>query len=153
MKSEREIQIDEKYKNLQNKIFYLTNKDLSIDNERTENLQYNINKLNEDINSSMNNYNNKIKYIKNSLESLNEILKSKKLIQQNFETKKEKKFNLYENNIINKIKEHKEFMINEINNIFNEIENNFNEFVKQQKNEKLKVTENLNKLINLINFE
>ena len=109
MKSERDIQIDEKYKNLQNKIFYLTNKDLSINNERAENLQYNIDKLNEDINSSMNNYNNKIKYIKNSLESLNEILKSKQLIQQNFETKKEKKFNLYENNIINKINEHKKF--------------------------------------------
>ena len=44
-------------------------------------------------------------------------------------------------------------MINEINNIFNEIENNFNEFVNKQKNEKLKVTENLNKLLNLINFE
>ena len=39
MKSERDIQIDEKYKNLQNKIFYLTNKDLSINNERAENLQ------------------------------------------------------------------------------------------------------------------
>ena len=55
MKSEREIQIEEKYKNLKNKIFYLTNKDLSVNNERAENLQYNINKLNENINSSMNN--------------------------------------------------------------------------------------------------
>ena len=74
----------EKYQKLQDKIAHLQNIELK-NPERMDTLQYNVEKLNNQMIQSISEFTEKSNYIEKSIESLNRLYKSKMLIKDNNE--------------------------------------------------------------------
>ena len=135
----------EKYQKLQDKIAHLQNIELK-NPERMDTLQYNVEKLNNQMIQSISDFSEKSKFIEQSIESLNRLYKSKMLIKDNNEKKINKELQNTEENIKMMLEEHRNKMIKGIDQSFLELENYLNEMIKKQENDKIKINEQFDKL-------
>ena len=135
----------EKYQKLSDKIAHLQNIELK-NPERIDTLQYNVEKLNNQMIDSISDFSEKSKYIEQSIEALNRLYKSKMLIKDNNEKKINKELQNTEENIKMMIQEHRNKMMKGIDQSFLEIENYLNEMIKKPENDKIKVNEQFDKL-------
>ena len=131
----------EKYQKLSDKIAHLQNIEFK-NPERIDTLQYNVEKLNDQMIQSISDFSEKSKYIEQSIESLNRLYKSKMLIKDNNEKKINKELQNTEENI-KLIQEHRNKMIKGIDQSFLELENYLNEMIKKQEKDKIKVNKQL----------
>ena len=135
----------EKYQKLQDKIAHLQNIELK-NPERMDALQYNVEKLNNQMIQSISEFTEKSNYIEKSIESLNRLYKSKMLIKDNNEKRINKELQNTEENIKMMLEEHRNKMIKGIDQSFLELENYLNEMIKKQENDKIKINEQFDKL-------
>ena len=135
----------EKYQKLQDKIAHLQNIELK-NPERMDTLQYNVEKLNNQMIQSISEFTEKSNYIEKSIESLNRLYKSKMLIKDNNEKRINKELQNTEENIKMMLEEHRNKMIKGIDQSFLELENYLNEMIKKQENDKIKINEQFDKL-------
>ena len=135
----------EKDQKLQDKIAHLQNIELK-NPERMDTLQYNVEKLNNQMIQSISEFTEKSNYIEKSIESLNRLYKSKMLIKDNNEKRINKELQNTEENIKMMLEEHRNKMIKGIDQSFLELENYLNEMIKKQENDKIKINEQFDKL-------
>ena len=135
----------EKYQKLQDKIAHLQNIELK-NPERMDTLQYNVEKLNNQMIQSISEFTEKSNYIEKSIESLNRLYKSKMLIKDNNEKRINKELQNTEENIKMMLEERRNKMIKGIDQSFLELENYLNEMIKKQENDKIKINEQFDKL-------
>ena len=135
----------EKYQKLSDKIAHLQNLELK-NPERIDTLQYNVEKLNNQMIQSISEFTEKSNYIEKSIESLNRLYKSKMLIKDNNEKRINKELQNTEENIKMMLEEHRNKMIKGIDQSFLELENYLNEMIKKQENDKIKINEQFDKL-------
>ena len=109
-------------------------------------LQYNVEKLNNQMIQSISEFTEKSNYIEKSIESLNRLYKSKMLIKDNNEKRINKELQNTEENIKMMLEEHRNKMIKGIDQSFLELENYLNEMIKKQENDKIKINEQFDKL-------
>ena len=132
----------EKYQKLQEKINHLQNIELE-NPERIDTLQYNVEKLNNQMIESISEFSEKSRFIEESIVSLNRLYQSKMIINDNNEKKINKELKNIEENIKMMIDEHKNKMIKGIDETFFQIENYLNDTIQKQENEKIKINENI----------
>ena len=143
---------EKKFKSLSEKINELHN--LKINNpNRSTSLEYNINKINSEIKNIISNYKEKSNYLEKTLQSLIALNESRKQIQDNNKKKYEKEYEIIIFEIQNKIDEHKNYMIERINNEFKKIENKLVQVIQNKKENNSQIFQQLEKLKTIANNE
>ena len=143
---------EKKFKSLSEKINELHNLKLNNPNRITS-LEYNINKINSEIKNIISNYKDKSNYLDKTLQSLIALNKSRKQIQENNKKKYEKEYEVIILEIQKKIDEHKNYMIERINNEFKKIENKLVQVIQNNKENNSEIFQQLEKLKNIANNE
>ena len=143
---------EKKYKSIQDKINELQNINLKNPN-RTTSLEYSINKINNDMKKTISNYIEKSKYLEKTLESLIVLNESRKQIKENNIKKYEKEFETICIEMENRINEHKNFMIERINNEFINIENKLMQVIEKKKEINNDIYQQIEKLKNIAQVE
>ena len=143
---------EKKYKSIQDKINELQNINLKNPNRITS-LEYNINKINNDMKRTISNYIEKSKYLEKTLQSLQTLNESRKQIQENNKKKYEKELETIYLDMQNRINEHKNFMVERINNDFINIENRLMQVIEKKKEINNEIYQQIEKLKNIAENE
>ena len=103
------------------------------DQRNTTSLNFLVTKLNGDMNTTIQNYENKIQVLERTLQSLHNLYNKSIELKKNNREKIEIEFDKALNEISNKIEEHKNIMINKIDENFLQIQNNINTAINNKK--------------------
>ena len=144
--------IQNQYQKLSEKIYHLQN--LELRNPcKVENLEYDLECLNNDMQRTLKDFDDKTNFIKKEISALNSNYQSKAQLKELNAQKIKTEMKKAEETLSNIIENHKKKMTNNIDEMFSNLENNLNTMITNQKENKEKLNLNLDKLKNIAEIQ